>query len=160
MAHKGNPYPVLFRRDWNLNVQRNNDGYANRYLCTLNFELVRGFGTLSSRFIYDCGPATFFPPNEMRWDSGVVNPAGFFSFRLVLRSFLGTHGYNKRIDLIESTAGTIASWNRQLDGLAITNFEPTPDDRCLFFSPTFFDNSPPPHTAICPAKVWADGPPH
>lgn len=161
MAHKGKLFPVVFRRDWNLNVNNNNDGWPNRFL--LNFlNLPTGFGSLAGQFTYDCGPGTVRFISEMRW---VSDPIDFriFTFHAEISVFIPQPSYyNRRIRLYEDHVGLILELRNFPDGNKALGFFNSFANGVVFWDPTFFDAIPT-STAINTVprnKRWIDGPPH
>jgi hypothetical protein len=160
MAHAGKFYPVIFRRDWNLNVISNQTGWANRYIVRL-FTHTGGFGSAAYPFVYQCGPGVESPFGTMRWSSQVVHTL-IFDFQVTLAADFGPTGafYNKTGKLSELSVGTITSW-RQGAEKPIDPGWPTPEGgTTIFWDPLWFDADPALWLSSIAPKRWADGPPH
>jgi len=160
MAHKGNPFPVLFRRDWNLNVNNNNNGWANRYIAKL-FKGTTGFGTLATQFTYDCGPSKVTFVSQNTWESQVVH-FGLFDFQVKLHADIapGQSTYINRCELIEQHVGQIAEWRMIEDGTQVIGFFQTLTAADLYWDPAWFDSEPFLINSLIRPKTWSDGPPH
>jgi hypothetical protein len=160
MAHKGNLYPVLFRRDWNLNVVSNNDGWPNRYIVRL-FQFGQGFGTFAFPGVYQCGPATESPHGRMLWRSQVYMNAAF-SFVVELSSDFGPRGqwYNKTGQLFELHVGVIATWRIDVEKTTEPGFGGSEHGATIFWDPAWWFSEPQLWASTYVPKLWADGPPH
>lgn len=161
MAHKGKLGPVLFRRDWNLNVDSYDDGYGNRYITTTHTP-TGGLGTIVAHDIWDCGPATFAVPNIMFWLSD-VHTHGIADFQVRMESVIlpGGSSYDHYGYLFELHVGTISKWRWgpshmtdpvffNVSGLGTT----------ISWDPAWFDSDPMFYNNTPSIKRWIDGPPH
>jgi len=151
---------VLFRRDFNLNVVTNSQGFAHRYIVHLAFPFNSGPGTILDKTRWDCGPDTFVPPAEERWESEVSRFL-IFHFFVRVQLFMRTDStYNKRVQIWETTSGLILEWRTQTDGGLIMNFPTTAGASVTFFNPAYFDHQPIATQLTVDPKFWSDGPPH
>jgi hypothetical protein len=160
MAHKGQLYPVLFRRDWNLNLVTNKNGFANRYIFTPT-DSTTGFGTLCRGQHFDCGPATNRFVSEMHWLSQVIR-IGPLSFQVELHANINPdrQTYDTTIDIIVQEVGVIATIRRGFAYSTLCNFDRQQFDRTIYWDPHFYDSYPALENSICPPKFWFEGPPH
>lgn len=161
MPHAGKPAPVLFRRDWNLNVFNNNDGFSNRYIWRPK-SFTTGFGTLIDAYTWDMGPATKILFSTMEWRSPVL-PVGHFDFVTYLQVEIRPtgKGYEKTVNVDEQHVGNI--YRGRIDRLdavypKMSNFEA--DGVTLFWDPAWYDRDPQYYAGNFRRKFWVDGPPH
>jgi hypothetical protein len=75
MAHRGKDWPVVFRRDFNLNSQTYRHGLANRYDVGTQAFTFPDYPELQNT-VWDCGPGTLEPPARLAWLSNVRVLAG------------------------------------------------------------------------------------
>jgi len=68
MAHKGKIWPVLFRRDMNLNENNYALGWARYYRTFFSFNAL-GLGMFISGVDFDCGPDTYPAIDTIVWQS-------------------------------------------------------------------------------------------
>lgn len=160
MAHKGKFYPVLLRRDWNLNVQTNRVGFANRYILTPKYG-VTGFGTLPAARIWDVGPADDSVFGTMRWASPSLN-IGPFTFHFIVISTIDPGGatYTSTIQEYEDHVGLILTAEIGPPGTHGVNFAFLTPSAVIYFDPTFFDGKPFMDLFKIRQKLWSDGVPH
>lgn len=160
MSHKGKFYPVLFRRDWNVNLVTNRNGFANRYIFTER-DSTTGFGVLIRGRKFDCGPATNRFVSEMHWLSQVIS-IGIFDFQVELKAnFVAPWvGYDTTIDIIEQHVGVIATIRRYKKGDPVIGFAQRLFDSTEYWDPHWYDSYPALEQSTCVPKTWADGPPH
>ena len=151
---------MLFRRDFNLNVQNNNIGFANRYTVHLAFPFNSGPGTILDKTHWDCGPGTFFLPAEMRWESDVSKFLIFHFFVRVQAFISGGQVFRRFGQVWETTSGLILEWRLSPDFWPNPNFVQSAFSVITFFNPAYFDHQPQPQPLTIDPKVWADGPPH
>lgn len=160
MAHAGKLYPVLFRRDWNLNIETNRQGWANRYIFT-PLDETTGFGTLIRGRRFDCGPATNSFVSLMTWTSQVEH-IGIFDFQIALHADIipGKSAYSVTFDIIEQHVGVIATVRRGTGPLLQPGFQQRLFDDTIYWDPHWYDSYPSLEHSRCGPKLWADGPPH
>lgn len=106
MPHRGRPYPVAYRRDFNLGLQTNNTGWAQSYEVTLrNLGPGPGGGLAGKPFV--CGPDTFASPQSIFWTSA---PEIMFGFVFVVEARIaitdGIH-IDRNIFVIEAVNGVV-----------------------------------------------------
>jgi len=160
MAHKGKIYPVLFRRDFNLNIFDNDIGWARRYLAKTTFNAT-GKGRLLSDFVFDCGPDTYPVVNHIEWESDWYD-IGLHTYRLTVTVQL-VHGsqYIRTLRYDEDVNGTVL--DLQFAGEFPEdhpNFRPGELLSINYWDPTFFDRQPSFVQGFVPEKRWGDGEPH
>jgi len=160
MSHKGSFYPVLFRRDWNLNVLTNDNGYANRYIVTLP-QLGTGPAGIWSNSTWDCGPATLAPQNTMLWKADPALKFGVHWWVEVDSLIQPSSTYRRRGRMMTAEFGVIAEWRNGSDGVFFPGFPPQAGGALIMWDPGFFDAAPSTliFTLIRP-KIWSEGPPH
>jgi len=160
MAHKGVLWPVGFRRDLNLNVTNNNDGFANRYLVTLNI-LPPGPGHALVGSMWDCGPEQVTPADTIFW---VADPQifGLSSFDVILSAtIIGGTTYEKRIRIREAFSGTVLILQCNNDPAPSgPNFPFFANWTAIFFDGFYFTSGGFANQINAAKKRWADGPPH
>lgn len=160
MAHVGQFFPVLFRRDFNLNVLTNRAGFARRYIATSNF-VATGIGAILSGQQFDCGPDTQFDPRTIIWESDLMR-LGLFFYRCTLLAQITTDStYIKQTIYNVQGHGDILILQWQLqDFLRSPGFGLDFTGRILFFSPDWFDSFSSQPSCDAAPKLWSDGPPH
>lgn len=160
MAHKGNPYPVGFRRDLNLNVNNNNVGWANRYIVTLT-RLPPGPGHAMQGSVWDCGPEQLTPADTIFWvaDPQIFGPT---AFDVILSAPIDNgRSYRRRIEIREAFVGTILRMEMINDpDPKHPGFPLFQTWNVLFRDPVFFTGNGFANQIQALPKVWSDGPPH
>lgn len=161
MAHKGHFFPVAFRRDFNLNVQTNNDGFANRYLVTIN-DIDNNCIDPINGVVFECGPATLFNPPTMIWLSA-KRVVGFNAYQLEMRATLVglPQLYNWKMTLsAPNLPDTVATWRPQADnGQPFWNTDGTQE--VTYANPAFWSAFPRDlQDSDVQPKDWSFGPPH
>jgi hypothetical protein len=160
MAHKGNPYKVLYRRDWNLNVTTNRVGWGNYYYCrTVAFGT--GFGTFVRDQIWECGSALTAPGNVQLWASDPRFIMGFqFHVEITVGFETDQASYRKRGKLFEDHYGVICIWRIGSDGTRTPGFDWQFGGTTLFADPAWFDSDPFMSVSPITVKKWTDPAPH
>lgn len=161
MAHKGKTWPVLFRRDLNLNVETNDDGWSNRVIVTYPV-LPTGFAGFWSLSHWDCGPGGFLPPNLIEWKSELALKFGLHWFTRLEVAINNGIDYTRILTLNTIEFGVTAKWlillNHWMQPTWQTPFVPT---TLLVYDPAFFDTPPNDMFGLgIRPKVWSEGPPH
>lgn len=138
MAHKGLPWELEFRRDFNLNVQTYRGGIAKRYDILLsNFmgDLTPTLGGTSWR----CGPSSMPLLDTLQFDSAAVSLGGFlYSLRLTIQVTGVPAGYVTRVHLLRAGPGIIWTTRIGHDG---RTFGPVGDptvNQIIYFDPAIF----------------------
>jgi len=160
MAHKGSIWPVLYRRDLNLNIQNNSIGWPRRFLGRLDFS-VGGVGSIVAGKTFDCGPDFYSQINEIDWQSD-FRQIGVAKYRMeILVQVVRNREYFRQVSIGVQNQGTILVCE-QFD-----NFHPDhpgfnngAEMKVVFFSTDWFDHQPPFLTGTFKEKRWTDGPPH
>jgi len=75
MAHRGKTWPVVFRRDFNLNVQTYRHGLAEKYRVELPVFTFPDYPELRNTQ-WTCGPGALEAPQSLAWLSVVTTLAG------------------------------------------------------------------------------------
>lgn len=160
MAHVGKFWPVLFRRDFNLNLQNNALGWARRYLAFFTFNCL-GTGQNLSGAGFDCGPDEYPDPLSMLWRSGFIR-VGAELYELSLRATVVNGRKFKRTATYDNAlAGKVLElqWFDPPEG-DHPNFPVGPEVKVVFWNLAFFDFEPQFPQAFVFEKRWKDGPPH
>lgn len=160
MAHVGALGPVIFRRDFNLNVNNNAGGFFRRYLATLH-QLPAGVANIVNGFQFDCGPEAYPDSKTITWESPLLLvPIFAFKVKLIAQINNGKN-YFKGVELHQKNAGLIFAghWPR-LEDLQGPNFPFFTTLQLDFWNTDWFDSAPVNVTCEAPGKTWNDGPPH
>lgn len=160
MAHIGNPAPVIFRRDFNLNVRTYNDGWSNRYIATLT-QLPLGIGNQLVGSQWDCGPGTIVAADTMVWQS-LPQLIGIFAWDILLTATItGGTSYIKGFQVREAISGVVGIFRCTNDPAANgPNFPFFNTWSSTFLDPFFFHPPGSGGQVNCVRKEWALGPPH
>lgn len=160
MAHKGKRWPVLYRRDMNLNVSNNSIGWARRYLTFITWT-SSGPGQRLSGFEFDCGPDEYPAIDKIVWRSGFVS-VGIDRWQLTLTSQIVGGKRFKRTAVYE-----LALYGRVLELFLFAATDPDHSGflqagqcRVDFWDDNFFDFAPVLPLAFPFEKRWTDGAPH
>jgi len=160
MAHKGKLFPVGPRRDLNLNVETNNDGFANRYLVTLT-RLPPGIGNALQGFTWDCGPQGVDPIDRAFWQSEPEIFAAFAFDIILTAAIVGGTTYTKRVQVREAISGVILILELANDpDPHLPEFAQLQTWRTVFRDPFFFTSDGFANQAEAVRKTWLAGPPH
>lgn len=159
MAHKGQLGKVLFRRDWNLNVFTNNDGWGNRTLVHWP-AFPNGLASIWNNTTWDCGPATFTAPNKMTWESDHRHRLATDWFTQFQVEINPNDSYTRYLRLITEQDGIILEITYGVT--RVPAYGPTlqTDRKITSWNENFFDSFP--ATALeatFRSKLYADGPP-
>jgi len=160
MAHKGKAFPVLFRRDFNLNISNNNNGWKRRYLVSLT-GLPAGPGGLINGFVFDCGPDSYPLVDRVSWQS-LFEQFGLLFFSIQLTADIVNNSYIRKVTIYAGFA-LVPILRARVDPVSNPNlpFFPTAGIWTLEFYSTSFWTSPPTNVALTAfEKSWSDGPPH
>jgi len=154
MAHKGNPYPVLLRRDWNLNVSVNWVGFPRRYI--LHFGHA---GFLTNTF-WDMGPDVLSAPRIMTWQSA-PREKGPFVWQTEFNAQINADGqtYRKFFRVFDfNTAAVVLQWRVEQSERApgLSPWVPFLESE----NPIYFPQGVSLGEITCNPKLWTDGPPN
>ena len=161
MAHIGRLAPVLFRRDFNLNVENNNNGWARR--CIIHWaQFPTGPAGIWSNSTWDCGPDLQTGLAEITWRSDqVLKFAIHWWSEFQIR--IPDHTYYRRFLRLQTLELGLALEVELIDQVIRPDYGRIFFDnrRVTFWDPAFFDQFPA-GALISPVrpKLWADGPPH
>jgi hypothetical protein len=160
MAHVGITWPVVTRRDFNLNVNSNNVGWANRYKVTLNIlPPVIGNGLQGTE--WECGPSGVSPIDRMFWASDPDLFGGFVFDVIITASIVDGQRYIKRCQIREAVNGVILNLELANDPSPFFPVWPVFHTwKTIFRDPFFFTGDGFANQVNCLPKEWADGPPH
>jgi hypothetical protein len=75
MAHRGKDWPVLFRRDFNLNVQTYRHGLAEKYHVQIPQFVFPDYPELRNTD-WICGTGLYDPPDRIAWNSPLTVLSG------------------------------------------------------------------------------------
>jgi len=75
MAHRGKDWPVLFRRDFNLNVQTYRHGLAEKYRVQIPQFVFPDYPELRNTDWF-CGPGVLQPVADLTWSSPITVLSG------------------------------------------------------------------------------------
>lgn len=160
MAHIGSAYPVVDRRDFNLNVKTNGQGFAHRYLCTLT-RLPPGIGNGLQGTTWDCGPDGVDPIERLFWGSDPRFVGPFVYDTILTATIVNGFEYIKRFEIREAISGTILRLQLDRDpSPSFPNFSLLQTWNVIFRDPFFFSSDGFQNQINAIQKTWADGPPH
>lgn len=158
MAHIGRVWKLAKRRDFNLNVQTNNDGWADRYVGHIRF-FAFGIGAVLNQVDFTCGPSFNSQVDELDWQSEFKRLALFFYKMELLVQIPNGKSFLRQISFNISGHGTIlvAEWPT----IYPRDFPGFPIGRELtikFWSEDWFDAEPKSMIANLAPVTWAAGP--
>ena len=160
MAHKGKLAPVLFRRDFNLNVFTNDDGWARRAIVHWA-QLPTGPGGIWSNSTWDCGPDQVTAIDTVTWESDHVRKFGIVWWTQFVIQIPGNFDYNKWIRMQTDAFGLVLEIT--YERINFPRYGPSLSEprAVTVWQPGIFDNFPAGalESTFRP-KFWADGPPH
>jgi len=160
MAHSGKIWPVLFRRDMNLNTGPSYHlGWAKYYRTFFSFNAL-GLGMFLSGVDFDCGPDTYPLLGRIVWQSKFKRiGAEFYQLTLTV-DIIGGKRFKRTARYDEAIAGKVL----EMDYPAAT--DPDHSDflqgalcNVTFWNDNFFDFMPQ-HVQGFPFELrWAEYPP-
>jgi len=157
MAHIGKFYPVVFRRDLNLNIDNNSNGWPRWAHGVLNFT-SSGFGQVVSGKVFVCGPESYPRNDTMQWVSGLYR-YGLFFYRMELIVQI-TDGLNFFRQVIINVQGhgdiLVVNWPHAGafdESLWFFGIGGTVE----FWSPDWFDFEPPGVETEVRPLLWTEG---
>lgn len=160
MAHVGVVYPVIFRRDFNLNVFANWVGWSKYYIFFFRF-LPSGDANTLDNFQFTLGPETYPDSKSITWISPYY-AVPVFQFKVeILVQINDGKTYTKTGGLFSKTGGLIFSWT-----WSVANDEHRPNFpfnqpvTVTYWNPEWFDYKPSGTLLICQPWEWVDGAPH
>ena len=106
MAHKGKIYPVLYRRDMNLNRPNNSVGWAKYYRTFFSFNSL-GLGMFLSGLDFDCGPDTYPAIDTIVWQSKFKRHGAEFYQLTLTAKIVGGRGFDRTARYDEVIAGKV-----------------------------------------------------
>jgi hypothetical protein len=160
MAHVGKTWPVVNRRDFNLNVPRNDVGWANRYHVTLTI-LPPGIGNALQGSEWECGPSGVDPIDRMFWGSDPELIGGFVFDVILTASIVDGQRYIKRCQIREAISGVILNLELANDPMPTFPIWPIRFTwKTIFRDPFFFTGDGFANDVDAIPKLWSDGPPH
>jgi hypothetical protein len=159
MAHKGQLGKVLFRRDFNLNVDNNNNGWGNR--CIVHWDqFPTGPAGIWSKSTWDCGPPVQGPLDTLKWDSDQVRKFGILWYTEFAIQITSRFEYRRWIRLFTVEFGLILEITYGLVRAPAYGPTLTTDRAITVWDPDFFDAFPAGalESTFRP-KLYRDGPP-
>lgn len=160
MAHKGKLYPVAFRRDFNLNVQSNNDGWGNRELIHWG-QFPTGPAGFWSNSNWDCGQAPQPFATALLWRSEQVRKFGILWWSEFQVTITGNVRLLPQIRLQTVEFGMILEVSYDPQERPVTSAKTGINPVITFWDTGFFDEFPVgAEGSTWRWKFWADGPPH
>lgn len=161
MAHAGQVWKLAFRRDFNLNVDTNQGGWANRYIVGLP-QLGTGPAGFWSFSHWDCGPGVDLAPASILWRSDKALKFGVHWWIEIELRLNPDSTYTKlgRFQTLEF--GLIAQWIHGPDHTRLPQWPPSLEGQLLFWDTGFFDEQPQALANLTTyrPKVWSEGEPH
>jgi hypothetical protein len=161
MSHIGKNGPVAFRRDFNLNVVNNNQGFGRRYKGVwLGFP--PGVANAVNGVPFEVGPDTYPTAFNIVWESDFF-VAGFpqqYKVRLTVGILAGVN-LTKRLELIHIAGGTIFVGDFPIDNDArYPTFPQATALTVVFWNTNYFDFEPRQASCNLVFKLWSDPQPH
>lgn len=110
MAHRGNRYRLAFRRDFNLNVNSNHLGWAERY--SLHVVSLNPFGGHPlDNTDWVLGPMYELSPNLLTWDSDVQHRGGRdWQWRFTDTITAAASVHDRHVQLFSPPGNLAAEW--------------------------------------------------
>lgn len=159
MAHKGQLAPNLLRRDFNTNVETNNEGWSRR--CIVHWDdLGTGLAAFWSKSTWDCGPDSYPAIDRALWKSDVVLKFGIHWWTEFEITITPTSGARRRIRLQTQEQGIGLEITYALTLTPAYGPTLTTDRAITFWSTSLFDQFPVGalESTFRP-KLYRDGPP-
>lgn len=157
MAHIGNLYKVLSRRDYNLNIATNRVGYANRYFVRLS-TTVQGIGGVLAGTEWTTDPARLSIRDTMIWQTAFERIVGL-DWRVQLESIINADfTYTQLGQVALAGVGVVTEWDCTSD-LPRRPFFPTVGNHTIYYDPDVFASDPKLWQSFTRPWFWADGPP-
>ena len=156
MAHIGNFYPVLFRRDFNLNVNTNRIGWPRRWILTFGQASFLSFST------WDLGPDIQSALASISWLS-IKRTLGPFGWQVEFRVTIRPGGATYLLEWFvydAATGATVASWKNNRTDLDVPSTGSRDDVVLVSENPVYFPSGLAIGSVRTERKVWGDGPPH
>lgn len=160
MAHVGKRYKVAFRRDFNLNVQTNRFGWANRYLVKLTVA-SNGPGLVLDESTWDAGPPILTAPNALVWKTPVQEFGFGLRYWIEVKTEIqgGTSFWKQGFVYSDNFNILVAHWQWEPRGGKQTGFLTTFGGSMLFWDDQHFFTNPFLDTSAIDEKQWSDGAP-
>jgi len=142
MAHRGKVYPVVFRRDFNLNVNTFQRGLARRYSCKFPPITFNPPNNLVGLQMF-ADESTVSPADTLHWSGGpFANGGQVFHLELTCRVDRATSTALRLLTVSELSLGNVYIWRYGLDPATDHGSMFQPPSNLVFYSPAFFTNAP------------------
>lgn len=142
MAHRGKPWPLTFRRDFNLNVNTYRAGLAHDYLLQTHQFMFTDWPLLRN-LDWHCGPATDAVLPRLIWRSEMRTISGHtWRFRLVGTLVGDPLQLFEPSWYLERDGSDVCAW-LMADATSNSRFPPSGvQGRIIFFDPVVFPSGP------------------
>lgn len=160
MAHKGKLFAVAFRRDFNLNVENNNDGWGHRYLLFLG-DLGTGLAAFWKNTHWELPQVTSPLVNSLLWESEHVLKFGLHWYTQFQVTITGGVQLIPLFRLVTEEFGLILEVTYAEQRRPVTSAATGINPQITYWDPAAFDQEPVGALgSTWRPKFWADGAPY